>query len=142
MERASKIPAPYTSHSSQDLTSATPGGGILRLLWLIRVLWMLRGAGMHSINREARINHNHPSPVSDKRDESAPVRQVLHPQYGAWGTPTPIDGVCGPQAPFRRRIWRPFFRRVRIFRGIPGLANHKRPLPPAGVPILPTALYF
>src|SRR5580658_7280869 len=93
-------PGPLARHARhRTLTSATPGGGVLRLLWLIRVLRLLRGTGMHSINHEARINHNHPPSVSSKRDESAPVRVVMHPQYGACGTRTPIDRVRGPQAP-------------------------------------------
>ena len=57
------------------------------------------GSGMHSINRGARIDHNHPPSVNDKRDESAPVGEVMHAQPGACGTPTPKGEACGTHAP-------------------------------------------
>jgi hypothetical protein len=50
------------------------GGGTLRLWRLIRVLWLIRGTGMHRINHEAWIRHENVAEAADVR-VAAPRRR-------------------------------------------------------------------
>ena len=53
---------------------------------------MIRGAGMHRINREARINH---------------VNPALHPEPGPTGEIRPHGGEIAWSIRVMRRIWGP-----------------------------------
>jgi hypothetical protein len=83
-------------------------------LWLIRVLRLFRGTGMHRINHKARINHNHPpsiSGISRIRGISGPARVAMNPPPEAWGAPSPGRRNQGHPTPIVRAriraLWHP-----------------------------------
>jgi hypothetical protein len=67
-----------SSQSSQSVTGVTPGGGALRLLWLIRVLRLIRGTGMHWIHHEARIHHANVTEAADEPVAAPGPRLMAH----------------------------------------------------------------
>lgn len=66
-DRVTASACPCPSQSSQNITGVTARGGTLRLSRLIRVLWLIRGTGMHRINHEARIHRGNVAKAADVR---------------------------------------------------------------------------
>jgi RimJ/RimL family protein N-acetyltransferase len=69
---------PHSSQSSRYAAGVTPGGGVLRLSWLIRVLWLIRGPRVHLIHHEARINHPNVTEAADVSAVAPSPRLVAH----------------------------------------------------------------
>src|ERR1700733_3024379 len=95
----------WTSQPSQDTPGVTSGGGTVRLSWLIPVLRLIGGPGVHRIDHEARIHHANVTEAADVPVVAPSPRLVARRpskcrEVAVHGNPDPDPGARS--APFRR----------------------------------------